>query len=213
LVGPPQAPLLVRLAYRTISGNVPRVCFWEDGPNRCARLAPLLRSSEWRRLDATVTPDPGTRSLRLFLYADGGSRTQTVTEYRDLRIARARRMLAVGAAPVGLPALSYRRVAPYEFKVSVRNPRGPFLLVLTETYAPGWHVEARDRGAGGLAHLRINGYANGWRIPWTGTYELTITYAPQRLAGLAGRADLVLIPLSLLLFLVVRRKPKRNRQA
>ena len=53
----------------------------------------------------------------------------------------------------------------------------------------------------GLAHVRVNGYANAWRLPWRGTYDVTITYGPERLARLAQRIDLVLIPLVLVMWL------------
>ena len=161
----------------------------------------LLASPGWHSLDATVTPRAGTRSLRLFLYADGGSLSRTVTEYRDIGINRARSVIAVGVAPLGdLPKVSYRRVAPYEFRVRVEGARRPFLLAVGETFAPGWRVEAEGRELTGLAHVRVNGYANGWRLP-RGTYELTVTYGPERLARWAGRIDLVLIPLVAALWL------------
>jgi hypothetical protein len=38
-------------------------------------------------------------------------------------------------------------------------------------------------------------------VPWRGTYELTIVYGPEQLARWAGRADLLLIPLALVLWL------------
>jgi hypothetical protein len=149
-----------------------------------------------------VTPKAGTRALQLFLYADGDGRSRTVTEYREIAVNRPRHVVAVGVAPLGaLPKVSYRRVAPYEFRVRVHNPRRPFLLAVGETFAPGWRVEAGGRTLNDLDHVRVNGYANGWRLPWRGTYEVTVTYGPERLARWARRIDLVLIPLVLVLWL------------
>jgi hypothetical protein len=208
----PTTPVLIRLSYRSVSGSPPRICLWQVGPNRCARHPRLLGTPGWHGLEATVTPRAGTRSLRLFLYADGNGRGRTVTEYRDIAINRARPVVALGVAPLtALPKISYRRVAPYELRARVENARQPFLLAVGETFAPGWRVEAEGRDAKGVAHVRVNGYANGWRLPWRGTYELTITYGPERLARWAGRIDLLLIPLAALLWLgwsvAARRRP------
>jgi arabinofuranan 3-O-arabinosyltransferase len=211
IVSQPQVPFLLRLEYRTVAGAPARVCVWEEKPQRCATLPPLDAEPGWHELKAVVRAARGTRNLYLFLYADGGGDTMTITEYRRLSIKLGRAHDAVAVAPaVSLPRVSYRRVAPYEFKAHVTNARRPFLLVAAETYAPGWRIEASGRSSEGVAHIRVNGYANGWRIPWKGTYDVTIEYAPERYAQLARRADLVLIPLSLLGWLAWRLRPVRH---
>ena len=198
----PGAPLELQLSYRSVSGSPPRICLWQAGPNRCAGLPRLLGSPGWNRTEATVTPVAGTRALRLFLYADGSADARTVTEYREITVNRPRPAVALGAVPVvALPKISYRRVAPDEYRVTVHGARRPFVLAVSETFAPGWRVDAEGRDTSGLVHLPVNGYANGWRLPWTGTYELTISYGPERLARWARRADLVLLPLVAALWL------------
>jgi hypothetical protein len=201
----PPVPVLLRLEYRTVVGGPARVCVWVENPGRCATL-PLLRSAPgWHRLGAVITPSSGMRSLRLFLYADGGGGTTTKTEYRAITVQKARPFEMVAAAPAGaLPTVTARRVSPYEIEAHVTRARRPFLLVANETYAPGWRIEARGHSSEGVEHVRVNGYANGWRIPWTGTYDVKITYGPERLAQAARRFDLVLIPLSLLLWFAWR---------
>jgi arabinofuranan 3-O-arabinosyltransferase len=201
----PNVPSLLRLEYRTVVGAPARVCVWEEKPQRCATLPSLESAPGWHKLRAVVRGAPGSRTVLLFLYADGGGDTTTTTEYRNLSIKRGWPYEAIAIAPATpLPRVSYRRVAPYEFKAHVTNARRPFLLVAAETYAPGWRVEAKGRSSNGVEHLRVNGYANGWRIPWKGTYDITIKYGPERYAQLARRADLVLIPLSVLGWLAWR---------
>jgi arabinofuranan 3-O-arabinosyltransferase len=195
-------PLLLRVRYRGVSGIPPRVCVWQDRPGRCVVGPPLETAPGWHQLEAVVRPASEAHQLRLFLYADGAGGSPTVTEYRDVSIQPGRPEEAIAVVPRGPPPrVSYRRVSPSEFRAHIVNAGHPFVLVAAETYAPGWRVEAKGRSSDGVEHLRVNGYANGWRIPWKGTYDLTISYAPERLARLAGLADLVLVPLSLMLFL------------
>jgi hypothetical protein len=192
----------LRLHYRGVRGNPPRICVWQEGVNECAPLPALDDSQGWHRLGATVRPRTGTSSLHLFLYADGGGGTPTVTEYRTPVIEPTTQALAVAVEPMlRLPKVSYHRVSPSEFRVHVREARAPFLLVAAETFASGWRIDAPGRAAGSVTHVRVNGYANGWRIPWTGSYELTIEYGPERFARIARRVDLVAIPLGLLALL------------
>jgi hypothetical protein len=187
-------PLRVRLWHRTVTGNPARVCVWQDGPNRCAALPPLDGSSGWHRFDETVTLEHGTRSVRLFLYADGGEMTKT--EYRGLTVASPAPRLGVAVQTrARLPQVSYRRTAPDEFRVRIEGSDRPFFLVAAETFAPGWRLE---RGDAELPSFEVNGYANGWRVPWTGTYEVTISYRPERLARAARRLDLIAVPLGVL---------------
>jgi arabinofuranan 3-O-arabinosyltransferase len=198
----PTVPFHLHLAYRPITGDPPRLCVWETGPNRCATLPGLLASPGWHSFDTTVTLDPGTSSGWLFLYADGGGSQPTATEYRDLRIELPQTAIAVGVSPVArLPQVRYERVAPYEFRVHVRDARKPFLLTLSETFAPGWQLKGGDRRVR-ASHLRVNGYANGWRVPWRGSYDLELTYGPEQPALWARRGDAVLIPLVIALSVV-----------
>jgi arabinofuranan 3-O-arabinosyltransferase len=192
-------PFLLRFVYRSVTGAPARVCVWEDVPGRCATLPPLDIGPGWHRLQTIVSPPPAGGRLRLFLYADGGGDVTTQTEYRAISIQRPQPLEAVAIAPLErLPAVWYRRLSPSEFRIHVVNAHRPFLLVVSETYAPGWHVRAIGQPSLRIDHLRVNGYANGWRLPWRGTYDLMVSYAPEDGTRLARRVDLVLIPLTLL---------------
>ena len=76
------------------------------------------------------------------------------------------------------------------------NVGSPGVLVLTDTYAPGWSATVNDRPA---PVLRINGVFRGVCIPAAGKYRVTMTYQPPfwRLslalaaAGLLGWAGFV----------------------
>jgi arabinofuranan 3-O-arabinosyltransferase len=201
--------LHIRLEYRGIRGEPPRICVWQDGPDQCAALPGLDASPGWHRLAVTVAPRVDAASTRLFLYADGADGRLTETAYRDLRVTPVGQPLAVGVLPMRpLPEISYRRIGPDELRVHVRGAEEPFLLVAAETFAPGWRLERAGAAGAHVEHVRVNGYANGWRVPWRGSYELTVTYGPERLAQLARRIDLVAVPLGLLTLILL---PRRRR--
>ena len=204
--------LLIRFQYRGVAGNMPRACIWQEGPDECSNAPPLVPSPDWHRYEATVEPRTGTTSVRLFLYADGGAEEPTITEYRAIASGSAPEPLGVGVVPVvGLPHVAYRRQTPYSFRVRVRNATRPFVLVTTETFAPGWKVKAPAGRSGDVPHFRVNGYANGWRIPWTGSYELTVTYGPERPARVARLLDLAAVPIAVLLLVLWPRGFRRRR--
>jgi arabinofuranan 3-O-arabinosyltransferase len=182
----------VRFEYRRLSGSSPRVCLWQSGPDRCASLVELESDANWRVLDKTVRLDPNVRALDLFFYADGNGTGRTVTEYRDVHVEPVGSVALLGL-PVQqrLPRVVAQREAPWKFRVRVSGARAPFLLGTSEAYAPGWKVSA-DRGdASELRHVQINGYANGWLLPWNGSYELTLEYGPERYARAALWLSLV----------------------
>ena len=196
-------PVRVRFDYRGVAGSAPRACLWQVGPNECAAGEALAASPGWHRYDAVIEPRPATTSVRLFLYADGGGSKTSVTEYRALGSGSPPSPLALAAAPLqGVPHILYRKQTPYSFRVSVRGATAPFVLVSTETFAPGWRLKGPSGRPGDVPHFRVNGYANGWRIPWTGSYDLTIAYAPERPARVARLVDLAAVPIAVLLLVL-----------
>jgi arabinofuranan 3-O-arabinosyltransferase len=178
----------VRFEYRSVSGNRARVCLWQVGPERCATLPDLRRGNQWRTVDETLALDADVRALRLYLYADGGGGLETVTEYSNVRIGPVGSVALVGIPRERpLPQITARRVSPSKFVVRVENARGPFMLATGESYAPGWKATAAGEGHpdSALRHVEVNGYANGWLVPWKGSYTMTLEYGPERYAQLA----------------------------
>jgi hypothetical protein len=180
-------------------------------------LLPALDDSPgWHRLSTSVTPEPGTVALRLFLYADARLDAPTTSDYRTLSVTP---LLAIALlespAESPLPVVTYRRLGADRFRAHVQGARAAFLLVADETYSPGWHVEG-PRRPGRSEHLTVNGYANGWLVPWKGTYDLTIAYSPERYATIAGWIGIIVSTIvvgTLLGVAVGRLLPARPRLA
>lgn len=202
----------IRFEYRRLSGNRPRACLWLVGPDRCVPFSDLHDDREWRVVDRTVRLDPNVRAMRLFLYADGGGDRRTVTEYREVHVAPLSSVAIVGLPKTEpLPNVVARREAPWKFRVRVRNARAPFLLATTEGYDPGWKVRADGRDASALRHVRVNGYANGWLVPWKGSYDLVLEYEPERYAR-AARWLSVIAPVWVFGWIARRRIRRSSRQ-
>ncbi|WP_195911008.1 hypothetical protein [Streptomyces kaniharaensis] len=100
---PDDGLLSVSLTYRTVSGDGPRVCLWQAGPDTCATARRLPADPGWQTWTAAVRVEPGTDSLRLYGYADGVGSQPGIVEYRD-PVATALRVAGSVKAPASPPA-------------------------------------------------------------------------------------------------------------
>lgn len=195
----------IRFEYRGVSGRRPRICLWQVGPNRCASLPELRAGRAWQVLDETVALDPEVQSLQLFLYADGTGGRPTVAEYRGVSVGPIGSVALVGPARERpLPRIVARREEPWKIHVRVENARAPFLLATSEAFAPGWKASVDDHDGSQLRHVEVNGYANGWLVPWKGSYEMTLEYGPERWARAARFLSIVAL-LGIVGFVALRR--------
>jgi hypothetical protein len=137
-------PLFVSLWVRNVSGAAPRMCLWETPINTCALMAPLPSNSpdsRWYHYQTMVTPDPGTRHVELYLYADAYTPgVRTTQDYSDVVVRR---------APVVLQP------------VVVATPRSrtrstPELYTASEAFSPDW------TGPSGVPRVEVDGLRSGW---------------------------------------------------
>ena len=132
--------------------------------------------------------------MQLFLYADGTGDEPTITEYRAVQLAPASSVAFLGLPDTlgsPLPRVRYERVAPWKFEARVEGAVRPFMLVAAEGYSSGWQLRRADRDLPEPLQVEVNGYANGWLIPWQGSYDLVIEYGPERYARAARWISLV----------------------
>jgi arabinofuranan 3-O-arabinosyltransferase len=204
------------LDYRTLTGLPARVCVWEVGPDRCAPLPPMRASSDWYHLQTSVTPDPGTVALRLFVYADAGALggSSTIVEYRALRVTSAAPLaIAIfddSVARSVAPQVSWTRLGASTYQVDVSRADEPFVLSLGESFAPGWALQGLPEGRGG-EHVVADGYANGWLIRPGDPFTARITFTPDREMH-AARAVSLLTGLAIP-FAIVRRRRRGVRRS
>jgi glycosyltransferase involved in cell wall biosynthesis/O-antigen/teichoic acid export membrane protein len=176
-------PLFVSLWVRNISGAPPRMCLWEMPIDKCAAMSPLPSNpapSHWYHYQAIVTPDQGTSSLALYLYADVFTPgTLTTDDYSDVVIRR---------SPVLLqPVVA---ATPQEHE----RPT-PALYTVSDSFSPGWI------GPTGASRVEVDGLRNGW----LGTHPnddpphfgLSSLYLLSRFASLLAATLLLALALSL----------------
>jgi len=183
----------VSLEHRTTSGRPARLCLYQEGPSRCLAMPALEFDDTWRRFDHVVTPEPGARSLSLFLYADGDGGKLTAVEYRNVSVEPVAPfdVVVVPTAPEKgpPPALAWRRKGSASYSIEVPASESRRTVVLTESFSPLW--KASTTPDVDLGHFEANGYANAWEIPAGPALVLDVAYAPNR-------AFLPLVALSIL---------------
>jgi len=182
-------PLVMSLMVRPVVGAPPRICLWEFGPDRCASLAAIPNEAGWSTYRASVQPDPGTKGVSLYLYADEGSAdSQTVTEYASVRV------LEVPALPT-LALLSDPEPRP----ISTIQ-----LALAHSSYSNLWQGSVSGR------HVVVDGMFNGWLIPsgvrkFSANYKLSsVFFAAQWMS-----AATVLVVILLLLGPMAARRGRR----
>jgi hypothetical protein len=103
---------------------------------------------------AAVTPDPGTTSLALYLYADAsGAAGQTIAEYASVQV------MELSAFP------SFDLIARPNSVIG----NVPQLVVFPETFSDAW------KGSNGT-HVLVDGIFNGWLT--TSPQSFSVRYKP-----------------------------------
>jgi hypothetical protein len=145
-------PLVLDLMVRTLQGLPPKICLLEIGPQSCAPLPSLPEKRGWSEYRASVTPDPKTQAIELYLYADANG-TDTVIEYARVRVVEVPELatFALLANPMGQPL-------PLQ------------VHLLHNSFSTQW-------GSTNGEHVLVDGMLNGWLVP-SGSHRPDVSYWP-----------------------------------
>jgi arabinofuranan 3-O-arabinosyltransferase len=176
-------PLFVSLWVRNVEGTGPRICLLQMPGNECAVIPPVGSNqsvSRWDRYQTIVTPDPGTRSLKLFLYADVyKSGTRTTNEYSDVVVRRS-------------PVLPQPVVAATP---RIHAPSATTLYTSGESFSPDWIGPPND------LRVKVDGLRNGWLGPHSSDvrprFAQASWYLLSRFASLLAAGLLIVLAVSL----------------
>jgi arabinofuranan 3-O-arabinosyltransferase len=188
----------VTVPYHPVRGAVPRVCVFDTTERRCLPITGdvtsgnrLAAGTGWNtaHLNVGATGNP----LALYVYSDGvpGS---TVIDYRlpGLRALDAEvvTVLLGGDPPEeaaevdasqGATVLEWAQLGDNRLRLRLQTDRPGAVIATSEAFDPGWRLGGLPSTAS-ARHVRLDGYRNGWVIDAAGSYDLTISYAPDRTA-------------------------------
>ena len=104
--------------------------------------------------------------------------------------------------------LTYRANDPTKFTFSVKNSTSPFVLVLSESYDPGWVLNINGQRTSPQLQFMANGYANACYVDAKGSLKGTVEYSQQNTVYLGGTMSLIslVVLVSFTLALHLRRK-------
>lgn len=82
-----------------------------------------------------------------------------------------------------VPAVTFTRIDPTEYRVSIQNAETSFILGFLERFSPQWEASFMDSNLPvnqEKYHFIINGFANGWKIERKGSYSIRIKFQSQQ---------------------------------
>lgn len=129
----------------------------------------------------------------------------------------------VDNAHLTVPVVSFDQRNPTQYTGSVKEVKGPFVLLFNERYSPLWRIYKDDSSQEPFSrlinrvkddkqigqHFTIDGYANAWLIEKNEDFNFSIEYLPQTLFEL-GRW-ITLLSLAVFLFVLLSGGISRKR--
>lgn len=116
------------------------------------------------------------------------------------------------------PKVTYKKMDPARYQVTVDNATTPFFLTFLESFHPLWRAYYIDNSnkieVSTDKHFFVNSFANGWFVDKKGSYTMLIEFYPENLLQVGEIISffsvIVLSFLTILLF-VKKKNEARNR--
>lgn len=187
--------------------NNSNICYKiEDG--KCFRiyLANLQPTNEYKNIKIEFDKDVTFEETSANMVKDFSIkefRTVTALLYDEQNIK-----------PRQIPNISFEKINPSKYKVSVENVKEDFLFVFNQSFNSNWVLQTKDQErVAEDRHFKVNYFANAWWIKMAdlkgGTsIDLEIVYYPQRYLYLS--LVVTLITLSASLYIIFKDSPKKD---
>lgn len=108
------------------------------------------------------------------------------------------------------PTINFKTISPTEYLISIKNAKTPFMLGFSDRYSESWKLFDNNNNAIENSHFVLNGYANGWYLSKTGSYDIKLRYTQQDvfISGVKISAIAAVFILSYLLLSFYKRSKK-----
>ena len=159
---------LNRLEWATLEEEFGNLLVYENTyftPHVYATQNPVLINGSLDAMTQTIANESDLSKSALFL-----------SEQNDLA-----KIVKVSQASSENISVTYNEINPTEYDVHVYNASEPFLLVLSESYDPNWIALVNGQQVSDQYHFVANGYANAWYLSENGTFQVVLSFEPQRL--------------------------------
>lgn len=160
----------------------------------------LNQNSAWNSFNSILEPNRDTKSVNLEFYPTGFETIGATIQIKNVKVISIYvpevfvSKNEVPSVAAESPKMSFSRLNPTMYKVSIENSTTPFILAFGESYNEGWHAYIAEdffqtfftKPIPQARHYTLNGYSNGWLIDKKGNYTIIVEYFPQKIfyAGL-----------------------------
>lgn len=109
------------------------------------------------------------------------------------------------------PIIKFVKISPAKYQVKVSGVSGPYVLVFSESFHPGWKLSIGKEQIPDSRHVLVNGYANSWLITSedsreTGNYEMMLEFVPERLYTIFLAVSVLTLLISLGLIILISKR-------
>ena len=196
-----------RVKYRNADWTHVLVEGYRESEDQWVRLVlcpnVLSGTSGWQKWQCSFVMPQGITAIRPRLAAGwvkDTSKGPAVSWFDDVKISELNdSFYAELARKDPVPEITYEKLSPAKYKVTVKDAKKPFVLAFGEAFDSLWTVRLPDGQS--VEPVQLYSLINGFPISRTGTYDITIEYPPQSWFHLGLLISLLAI-LGCLLYLI-----------
>lgn len=155
----------IKFDYKVNSGGAPNFTIVQDndkkrGEDKARKLnTKLVDNVKWNTYSYIFNPNLGARNVSLEFYTCCYSKMQNVFEIKNFEIKKVVTpqvilSTSLKTETLQVPKISFQKINPTRFKVSVKNATAPYFLSFSENYDKEWKafiVKAKDNEKGPVA--------------------------------------------------------------